>query len=234
MSAEQVALARHRDHVGQVGDQAPGGVEVVDHGDLERAAGAGQAASAPGASTTSSAYVAPAGSPGQSPRSARVGVGAAEQQPGAAEVGVLEVVDRADGRADVGHGHGVRGRAQRRGDRRLVAGAHRSAARRPSPSSPDTSSLAASSAPAPSLRDRPSSRALLAGDQGGPLALGRLRLLAQLGQPGVDVREQGGSALVLGVEASLARVEAGDPGLERGELALCPLGSRARLPRALR
>ena len=31
---------------------------------------------------------------------------------------------------------------------------------------------------------------------------------------------------MLGIEAALARVEACDPGLERGELALCPLRSR--------
>ena len=66
------------------------------------------------------------------------------------------------------------------------------------------------------------------------LALGRLRLLTQLGQPVVDVVEQGGSALVLGIEATLARVEAGDPGLERGELALGPLRSRLGLFAALR
>ena len=57
------------------------------------------------------------------------------------------------------------------------------------------------------------------------LALGLLGLLAGLGQPLVEVVERGGGGLVLGVEALLAGVEPGDPGLEGGEVALGPLGA---------
>jgi hypothetical protein len=35
VSTDEIALARHRHDVGQVGDQAPGGVEVIDHSGLE-------------------------------------------------------------------------------------------------------------------------------------------------------------------------------------------------------
>ena len=90
------------------------------------------------------------------------------------------------------------------------------------PSSPETWSEAASSAPAPSLRLRPSSRASLRAASAGAVALGALRLLADLGQPLLEVVELGGGRLVLGVEPLLAGVEAGDPGLEGGEVLLGP------------
>ena len=61
---------------------------------------------------------------------------------------------------------------------------------------------------------------VLAGGQRGAVALGALRLLADLGQLLLQVVELGGGRLVLGVEPLLARVEAGDPGLEGGEVAL--------------
>ena len=52
------------------------------------------------------------------------------------------------------------------------------------------------------------------------LAVGLGGLLAGLGQPLVEVVEDADGGLVLGVEALLAGVEPGDPGLEGGEVAL--------------
>ena len=65
----------------------------------------------------------------------------------------------------------------------------------------------------------------------GALAVGLLRLLAGLGQPLLEVVEGGDGGLVLGVEALLAGVEAGDPGLEGGEVALGAVGAGQRPPR---
>ena len=61
---------------------------------------------------------------------------------------------------------------------------------------------------------------VLAGGQRGAVALGALGLLADLRQLLLQVVELGSGRLVLGVEPFLARVEAGDPGLEGGEVAL--------------
>ena len=66
------------------------------------------------------------------------------------------------------------------------------------------------------------------------VALGLLHLLAGLGQPLVEVVELGAGPLVLGVETLLARVEPGDPGLQRGEVALGPGGPRLGLLARLR
>ena len=65
---------------------------------------------------------------------------------------------------------------------------------------------------------------VLAGGEGGPVAVGLLGLLAGLGEPLLDVVERGDGGLVLGVEALLAGVEPGDPGLQGGEVALGALG----------
>ena len=64
-----------------------------------------------------------------------------------------------------------------------------------------------------------------AGDQPGAVAVGLLGVLAGPGELLLDLVEGGDGLLVLGVEALLARVEAGDPGLERGEVALGALGA---------
>ena len=61
--------------------------------------------------------------------------------------------------------------------------------------------------------------------QRGAVALGVLGLLAGLGQPLVEVVEDGRGGLVLGVETLLAGVEAGDPGLEGGEVVLGAVGA---------
>ena len=94
------------------------------------------------------------------------------------------------------------------------------------PSSPETESVAASSAPAPSLRLRPSSRASLRAASDDALALG----LAAPPRGPWRAAPRGRRArltarLVLGVEALLAGVEPGDPGLEGGEVALGALGA---------
>ena len=66
---------------------------------------------------------------------------------------------------------------------------------------------------------------VLAGGEGGAVAVGLERLVAGLGEPLLDVVEGADRGLVLGVEALLAGVEAGDPGLERGEVALGAVGA---------
>ena len=55
---------------------------------------------------------------------------------------------------------------------------------------------------------------VLAGGERGAVAVGALGLVAGLGQPVLEVGEDGRGGLVLGVEALLAGVEPGDPGLE--------------------
>ena len=94
--------------------------------------------------------------------------------------------------------------------------------------------MAASSAPAPSLRFRPELERLLAGAERSCARARRRELLAGLGQPVLDVGEQRAGCLVLGVEALLAGVEAGDPGLQRGEVVLGPLGAARRRRRGPR
>ena len=65
-----------------------------------------------------------------------------------------------------------------------------------------------------------------AGDQSGPVALGLLGLLACPGELLLDLVEGADGVLVLGVEALLAGIEAGDLGLEGSEVALGPLGAQ--------
>ena len=117
VGAVDVALAGHRGDVGQVGDQRAGGVEVGDDRGLEEQAGQ-RGPQGVGARHDVDGVRRVAGEPGPG---AVVGHAAAEQQPGAAEVTGLEVVDRRDGGVAVGDGHRIGGRAQRRRDRGLVA-----------------------------------------------------------------------------------------------------------------
>ena len=49
--------------------------------------------------------------------------------------------------------------------------------------------------------------------------------MRELGESRVDIGEQGNGSLVLGVEAALARIEAGDLGLESGEVVLRACGA---------
>ena len=70
--------------------------------------------------------------------------------------------------------------------------------------------MAASSAPAPSLRLRPSSSASRRATSPRAVPVGLLGVLAGRGQLLLDLVEGGHGLLVLGVEALLARVEPGD------------------------
>ena len=97
------------------------------------------------------------------------------------------------------------------------------------PSRPLTWSVAASSAPGAVLAVEPDLEGLAPGRERGALTLGGGDLLAGLGQPRLDVGQEGGSALVLGVEPLLAGVEPGDARLERGEVVLGTLGPGERL-----
>ena len=114
--------------------------------------------------------------------------------------------------------------AERRGDGGLVAGPHREQRGHRAEQTGDLVGRGQQRAGAV-LAVEADLEGLLAGGQGGALALGALRLVAGLRQPLLDVVEQRRRALVLGVEPLLAGVEAGDPGLERGEVALGALGA---------
>ena len=228
VGADQVALPGHRGQVGQVGDEGAGRGQVVDDGDLEE-----QSRQRPDGSRR-----APRRRPGRtSPRNAGqrrpgraiVRRAAAQEQAGSAEVVALEVGDRLDG--------GV-GTASRRPRRPRCRGRPRRPPRSPTrtlssaatePISPDTVSVAASRAPAPSLRLSPSSSASCGAHEPGPVAIGLLGLLASLGQALVDVVEGRDGGFVLRVQALLAGVEPGDLGLERGEVLLGPVGAGERL-----
>ena len=94
--------------------------------------------------------------------------------------------------------------------------------------------MAASSAPAPSLRFRPSSRASLRAARpvrSRSAVCASSRVLASRSSRSSSAAT---ARLVLGVEALLAGVEPGDPGLERGEVVLGPLRPGHGLLRAPR
>ena len=229
VGAEQVALAGHGDDVGELGDQPPGGGEVVDDGDLveqprqRRAYVVGRGHDVDGVGRAV----------GERGPVAVGGRCAAEQQPGATEVVVLEVGDRLDGGGGVGDDDRVGGGTERGGDRGLVAVV-------------DVEERGHRAEQAADLVGRGEQRAgavlaveadlerVAAGDEAGALAVGLLGVLAGPGELLVDLVEGGHGVLVLGVEALLAGVEPGDPGLERGEVALRPLGAGRRRPRGRR
>ena len=137
---------------------------------------------------------------------------------------MLEVGDRLDGRGGVGDDDRVGGSTERGGDRGLVAVV-------------DVEERGHRAEQAADLVGRGEQRAgavlaveadlerVAARDEAGALALGLLRVLAGPGELLVDLVEGGHGVLVLGVETLLAGVEPGDPGLERGEVALRPLGA---------
>ena len=178
-----------------------------------------------GASTTSSAYVARTG---QARPGGLVHGTAAEQQPGAPEVVGLEVGDRLDGGLGAGDDDRVGGGAEGGGDGRLVAGLHaqqrghraHQARHRVRGGEQRTGAVLA----VESELER-----VAAGHQPGPVAIGLLGLLAGLGEAFVDVVEGRDGGFVLRVEALLAGVETGDPGLERREVLLGPRGAGERL-----
>ena len=142
---------------------------------------------ASGHSTTSTAYDAPAGSPGQV---GVVDVPAAEQEPGPAEVLGLEVLDRPDRGVDVLDGDRVGGRAEGRGDRGLVAGPDRQQRGDRAEQAGHRVGGGEQGARAVLAVEAELQR-LLAGGQRAALALGGLGLLAGLGEPVLDVGERG-------------------------------------------
>ena len=111
MRAEQVAVAGHRGDVGQPAPAAARGVQVVDDGHLERAAGAAPAAARRGSRPRRRRTRRRRGGPARGRSST---VPAAEQQPGAAEVLGLQVLDRADRGVDVLDRHRVGGATRAR------------------------------------------------------------------------------------------------------------------------
>ena len=132
--------------------------------------------------------------------------------------------DRLDGGVGVGHRDGVRRRAEGAGDGGLVAGPHRQQ-RGDRAEQPGHRVGGGQQGAGAVLAVEPHLEGVLAGQQPGAVAVGLLGLVAGLGEPLLDVVEQGAGRLVLGVEALLAGVEAGDPGLERGEVALGAVGA---------
>ena len=157
VSAEQVAVAGHRGERASR-DQRPGRGEVVDDGDpveqpRERGAhGVGAGDHVEGVRRAVRQ---------RRPAAHVVGRTGAEQQPGPAEVVLLEVADRRERGVGVGRratASAALPRARRRRSRSRLRTVSSAATE---PSSPETWSEAASRAPAPSLRLRPSSRASL-------------------------------------------------------------------------
>ena len=144
--------------------------------------------------------------------------------PGPAQVVVLEVADGADGRVDVAYGDRVGRAPQGRGDGRLVALLDAEQRGHRPEQAVDRVGGGQQGARAV-LAVQAELERLLAGAERAALPLGGGELLAALGQPVLDVGQQRAGCLVLGVEALLARVEAGDPGLQRGEVVLGALGA---------
>ena len=148
-----------------------------------------------------------------------VDVRATEQDPRATEVVVLEVADGAEGGVDVADGDRVGRTAEGSGDGRLVAGADAEQRGHRAEQAADRVGRG-EQCPGAVLAVQAELERLLAGAQRGPLTLGGGQLLAGLGEPVLEVGEQRAGGLVLGVEALLPRVEARDPGLQRGEVVL--------------
>ncbi len=129
------------------------------------------------------------------------------------------------------HGDRVGRAAERAGDGRLVARADRHQGRHRA-EQPGDGVGGGEQGPGAVLAVEAHLEGVLAGGERAPVAVGLEGLVAGLGEPLLDVGEGGDGGLVLGVEALLARVEAGDPGLEGGEVALGALGAGERPPRA--
>ena len=121
-------------------------------------------------------------------------------------------------------GHGVGRRAQRRGDRGLVAGVDGQHRRHRPEQARDGVGGGEQRAGAVLAVEAERER-LGAGLEAGAVAVGLGGLLARLGQALGQVVEHGQRGLVLGVEALLAGVEPGDPGLEGGEVVLGAVGA---------
>ena len=152
----------------------------------------------------------------------------ADEQADPAGVVVLEQPDGGLGGADVAHGDGVGGRAQRGGDRGLVAGldGDQRGHRAEDAGEPVAGGEHGAGAV---LAGQAELEGVLAGDQGGPLLLRGPFLVPQRGDPVVRGGQPEGGLLVVGVEVLLAGVQPGDLGLDAGELRLRAGGPLAGL-----
>ena len=151
-----------------------------------------------------------------------------EQQSGATEVRAAEVADGADRGVGVGDRHGIRGGPEGGGDRGLVAGAHRQQ-RGHRAEQTGHGVGCGEQRPRAVLAVEPELEGFLAGGEAAAVPVGPGGLLAQLGEAFLDVVEGRRGAFVLGVETLLAGVQAGDPGLQRGEVALRAVGPGQRV-----
>ncbi len=148
-----------------------------------------------------------------------VDLGTAEQDARPAQVVVLEVGDGADGRVHVAYGDSVRRAPQGCGDGRLVALLDAEECGH-GPEHPVHRVGGGQQGTRAVLAVQPELERFLARAERAALPLCGGELHAALGQPVLDVGQQRTGCLVLGVEALLARVEAGDSRLQRGEVVL--------------
>ena len=182
VGAEQVAVAGDGGQVRGVADQPPRRGEVVDDDDLVQQAGQ-RGPQVVGALHHVHGVRRAAG---QARPGRVVDLGTAEQDPGPAEVVVLEVGDGADGGVDVAYGDGVGRTPEGSGDRRLVAlpdaeqRGHR-------PEQPADRVGGREQRTGAVLAVEPELEGLLAGAERAALPLGGGELLAGLGQPVLDV-----------------------------------------------
>ena len=123
------------------------------------------------------------------------------------------MLDRANGGTDVRDGDGIGRAAESRRDCCLVARAHghqRSERAR----QPEDAVGCREQGRGAVLAPQPDLEGLRSGIQRGTLPLAILVRGLHLGQPVVQVAQQGDGSVVLGVQAPLARIEAGDARLE--------------------
>ena len=118
---QDVAVPGDRADVGMVGDEAGGGGEVGDDGDVGERGGDAPAAATAGPARRRRPTRCPAAAPGGGAGAAGGVAGGADEQPGPAAVVGLEQLQRADGVGRRRDGDGVGDRAERGGDRGLVA-----------------------------------------------------------------------------------------------------------------
>ena len=226
---DEVTVAGDRGQVRGVTDEPSRRGEVVHHDDLVQQAGQ-RGTKVLGALH----HVHGVRRAARQPRPGRVvDLGTAEQDPRPAQVVVLQVGDRADGRVDIAYGDGVGRAPEGCGDGRLEAlldaeqRGHR-------PEHPVDRVRGGEQRTRAVLAVQAELERFLAGAERAALPLGSGELLAVLGQPVLDVGQRRAGRLVLGVEAFLAGVETGDPGLQRGEVVLGALGAADDLGAGLR
>ena len=223
MDAEQVARARHRHHLRQLPHQGAGSGQIVDHGypgeqpDEGREQLAGCRHDVDG--------VPRAG--GQGWPAVRVVLwgrrGAAHQQARPSEVLRAQVHERIDGGIDRRHGDRVGRPAERAGHRGLVPGLD-GQQHGDGPEQARDLVARGHQGPGSVLTGEAELQCLLAADQRGPVTLGLLLVVPEYAEALLHVAECRARGLVLGVETSLARVEARHVGLQRGELAARGVG----------